>query len=204
MLRAVQDSFYTHIIPYLLWDDVLHFCNTNRASLALVSKRANMCVKHWTFPQTYFNGVLDRCFPYINNAVYDWQRRCAGLILTRMILHAPRKWIIRRSRRCGKTFFAMSILNTVGKCVSSQYISPSKRIREIVRRKLGNVSTGNVPLSYHAFQVIILDDADHHKEDYNYDKFLHRVFILTSDLVGHRRNTQNDIPNCMEIQISLL
>lgn len=180
--RVAQECFYAHIIPLLLWDDVLHFCNTNRASLVLVNKHTNMCVKHWTFPRTYIQSLCGGS---------EWQKRCAETILTSMILYEPRKWMIRGARNCGKTFFAMMILNKV---LSSQYITRDKRSRELVK-----CATSDVPLSYHAFQLTILDIADRHKEDYNYDKFLHHVIILTSDVNGVRRNTQKGIPNCTEI-----
>lgn len=85
----------------------------------------------------------------------------------------------------------MMMLNKV---LSSQYITRDKRSRELVK-----CATSDVPLSYHAFQLTILDIADRHKEDYNYDKFLHHVIILTSDVNGVRRNTQKGIPNCTEI-----
>jgi hypothetical protein len=120
MFRAAEESFYTHVIPILLWDDVLNFQNTNRSSLTLVNKRSRNAVKHFAFPEDWIRRQLDKAFPVEMVTRYNWQYRAADEIARNMILHNPWVWDIIAERRSGKSHFALAFLNMVKK--NAQYV----------------------------------------------------------------------------------
>lgn len=103
MLRAAEESFFSHVIPLLLWDDVRKFQNTNRRSLRLVNKRSRDVVGRFRLPTEYIERVVDVYFPL--HDAWLWERVIALECLTSMILYNPRRLTVSCPRKTGKSNF---------------------------------------------------------------------------------------------------
>lgn len=157
MLRAAQDSFYTHIIPYLLWDDFLNFSNVNRAVLCLVNKRANQAVKRWEFPKDQLEKIVTRYHPLLHDPFLKWQWHVAFEIARGMILYNPRTWIIYADRRQGKTHFLIQFAHMNQRF--ARFFTTSKRGAECIATALPNCSVETVyEASYDADVITLVDD----------------------------------------------
>lgn len=113
MLRAAQDSFYTHVIPYLLWDDFFHFSNKNRAVLRLVDKRACTAVSRWVLPSDRLVALVTRFYVSQDDPFFKWQHTTALQIVTEMILFSPKMWVICVPRRHGLTTFLIQFARMI-------------------------------------------------------------------------------------------
>lgn len=126
--RAVQDTFYLHIIPLLLWDDCLKFTNRHRATLKAVSRRARDAVANFEFPQAWLERRVEAYFthnPHDVTGRFFWQQIDAFVIAKGMILQPSRIWYVRVDRRRGKTFFCNQFARMLQGPV--QVIYPSER-----------------------------------------------------------------------------
>jgi hypothetical protein len=153
MFRAAEESFYTHAIPILLWDDVINFRNTNRSCLTLVNKRSRIAVTQFAFPEDWIRRQLDKAFPVEIVFTNNWQYRAADAITRGMILHNPRVWDIIAPRRSRKSHFALAFLNMVKR--SSQYVKTYTRFR-FHEPELYFIET-TIP-SIKGFEVTFFDD----------------------------------------------
>lgn len=156
MLRAVQDSFYTHVIPYLLWDDFFHFSN-NRAVLRLVDKRAYTAVSRWVFPNDILIARVSRYFPLHDKPVFNWQHTTALHIVTKMILYSPKIRIICVPRQQGKTHFLIQFA-LMAQCPVELLVFHSR-----FKERIGQVSSNCVVRAWYdatiRFDGIVLDDG---------------------------------------------
>lgn len=180
MLRAAQDSFYTHVIPYLLWDDFLHFSNNNRAVLRLVDKRAYTAVSRWVLPSDKLIALVSRYFPLHDEPVSNWQHTTALQIVTEMILYSPKKWVICVPRRLGSTTFLIQFARMIR--IPTQLIVNGLRAVE----HIGNVSPNCIVRSWGEalllFEGVVLYD---NSPDMNLPRKTAHIKVTSENVIMH-------------------